>query len=88
MIPTIPLGAHLDAAAMAAQARAAVSEPTPADYKREREKRGTQVQVAAMLGVHPITIANRETCAPDGRITREAWLALLSLPMRDEQSSR
>jgi len=56
-------------------------EPTPEDYKRERQLRGTQVVVAAMLDVHPVTIAKRETGAPDAPITREAWLALTSLPM-------
>jgi hypothetical protein len=54
---------------------------TPEDYKRERQKRGTQVAVAAMLGVHPITIAKREAGAADAPITREAWLAITSLPI-------
>jgi hypothetical protein len=60
---------------------------TPADYKREREQRGTQVQVAAMLGVHPVTIAKRETGAKDAPITREAWLAMTSLPVRDHSGT-
>lgn len=51
---------------------------TPIQYKREREKRGTQQRVAGLLGVHQVTIARRETGAMP--ITREAWLALLSLP--------
>jgi hypothetical protein len=34
-----------------------------------------------MLGVHPVTLAKRETGAKDAPITREAWLALNSLPV-------
>jgi len=60
------------------------TDPTPDDYKRERLLRGTQAQVAAMLGVHPVTISKRETGAPDAPITREAWLALISLPLNLE----
>ena len=52
----------------------------PFEYQTERKKRGTQASVAALLGVHPQTIAKRERGAPDAPITREAWLALLSLP--------
>ena len=33
----------------------------PQQYKAEREKRGTQEQVAAKLGVSRITLARRET---------------------------
>ena len=50
---------------------------TPSRYKRERERRGTQVEVAKKLGVHPVTLAKRETGA--AKITREAWLALCAL---------
>jgi DNA-binding XRE family transcriptional regulator len=64
----------------------------PEKYKAERKERGTQAKVAAALEVHQVTIARVET----GRfpITRESWLALLSLPkMRnpsedDESSDR
>ncbi len=52
---------------------------SPDQYRTERKKRGTQASVAAQLGVHPQTIAKRERGAPDAPITREAWLALLSL---------
>ena len=55
---------------------------TPNDYQRERQLRGTQNSVAAQLGVHAQTIAKRERAAPDAPITREAWLALLSLPKK------
>lgn len=48
-------------------------------YKSEREQRGTQEEVAALLGVSRVTLARRETGA---EITREAWLALLSLPKK------
>lgn len=51
---------------------------TPFDYKRERKLRGTQQRVADALQVHQVTIARRETGVMP--ITREAWLALLSLP--------
>jgi len=48
-----------------------------ADYKSERQQRGTQEQVAALLGVSRVSIARRET--GEQVITREAQLALLSL---------
>lgn len=47
-------------------------------YKAERKLRGTQAIVAKLLGVHPVTITRRETGALP--VTREAGLALLSLP--------
>jgi hypothetical protein len=53
-------------------------EITPASYKRERMKRGTQAAVAARLQVQRVTIARRETTGP---VTREAWLALCALPV-------
>lgn len=52
---------------------------TSQNYKTERELRGTQIEVAAMLGVTQVTLSRRET---GGEITREAWLALLSLPKK------
>jgi len=54
---------------------------TPAKYKSERKKRGTQKRVAALLGVHPLTVAKREQGRADAPISQEAWLALLSLPI-------
>ena len=51
---------------------------TAAAFKSEREKRGTQAQVAWMLGVHRVTIAKCETGAM--LIPRMAELAILSLP--------
>lgn len=50
---------------------------TPADYKREREARGTQKQVADLLEVDTQTISRRER--GEIAITREAWLALRSI---------
>lgn len=50
---------------------------TPKSYKREREKRGTQAHVASLLEVSRVAIARRETGARP--ISREAWLALLSI---------
>jgi hypothetical protein len=58
---------------------------SPADYKIQRQLRGTQEGVAAQLGVHAQTIAKRERGAPDAPITREAWLALLSLPKKRQR---
>ncbi len=59
----------------------------PDDYRRERKLRGTQKSVAAQLGVHPVTLAKRE-CGLQA-ITREAWLALLSLaPAEPPKRSR
>ena len=50
----------------------------PEDYKAEREKRGTQAAVAALLRVGPQTISPRER--GEIPITHEAALALISLP--------
>ncbi len=58
---------------------------SPAQYQRERQKRGTQEKVASLLEVQRGTIARRETKGP---ITREAWLALCSLPVATRRGSR
>lgn len=57
---------------------------TPAKYRRERQKRGTQAEIAILLEVQRETIARRETKGP---ISREAWLALCALPVVDRRSS-
>lgn len=57
---------------------------TPANYKRERQRRGTQASVAAALDVQRETITRRET--GDAPIHREAWLALLSLPLAKKRA--
>lgn len=46
-------------------------------YKKEREKSGTQEFVSKLLGVHRTTIARRETQKMD--ITVEAELAIKGL---------
>lgn len=51
---------------------------TAADYKAQRQLRGTQMIVAAQLGVSQATVSDRENGATS--ITTEAWLALLALP--------
>ena len=51
---------------------------TAAAYKAKRLQRGTQQDVAKLLGVTRVTIARRETGSRP--VTLEAWLALLSLP--------
>lgn len=50
---------------------------TPDAYRTARTARGSRVEVAARLEIHPKTIAKRERGALP--ITREAWLALLSV---------
>jgi len=56
---------------------------SPERYKQERSVRGTQQEVADQLGVHRVTIAKREagTC----EIPVEAWLALMSLPVKKKK---
>ena len=53
---------------------------TAAQYKSERQRRGTQQGVAALLGVDYRTIQRRE-CG-DIAITTEAELAMRALPVR------
>lgn len=50
---------------------------TPEKYQAARKRIGTQEAVAALLDVDPQTISRRER--GELPITREAWLALLSL---------
>jgi len=57
---------------------------TAQDYKAEREKRGTQASVSALLGVSRVSIARRET--GEQPISREAELAILSLPKKRKKS--
>lgn len=57
-----------------------------ANYKAERERRGTQGEVAALIGVSRVTIARRETGTRP--VTREAWLALLALPKKRARANR
>lgn len=53
---------------------------TPDRYKSERKKRGTQEEVAAMLGVSRLTIIRRETGQQP--VSRESALAILALPVK------
>jgi hypothetical protein len=55
-------------------------------YKAERERRGTQDEIAAALGVSRVTIARRETGTRP--VIREAWLALLALPKKRRSAKR
>lgn len=48
-------------------------------YKTRRELRGTQTEVAALLGVTRQVVSRRESGA---MITQEAWLALNALPKK------
>lgn len=50
---------------------------TPAEYKAERKKRGSQEKVAALLGVARSTVERRESDKME--ITHEAALAIRSL---------
>ena len=59
---------------------------TASEYKSERERRGTQEEVAALLGVSRVTIARRETGTRP--VIREAWLSLLALPKKRKRSKR
>lgn len=49
------------------------------DYKVQRELRGTQAEVARLLGVRQATVSDREN---GGEITREAFLAICALPKK------
>lgn len=53
---------------------------SPDEYRIERERRGTQASVAALLRVDPQTVSRRER--GEIPITHEAALALLSLPKK------
>ncbi len=53
---------------------------TPSEYKAARALRGSQVKVAFQLGVHEQCVSRRERGVIP--ITREAELALLSLPIK------
>jgi DNA-binding transcriptional regulator YiaG len=54
---------------------------TGEEYASERKKRGTQKEVAALLDVRQATISERER---SDKVTREAELALLSLPIKKD----
>jgi hypothetical protein len=56
-----------------------------AQYKSERESRGTQETVAARLQISRVTLARRETGVVP--IDREAELALLSLRKKRKKNA-
>ena len=49
------------------------------EHQRARKARGTQTAVADALGIQRVTIMRRETARTT--VTREAMLALLTLPV-------
>jgi hypothetical protein len=57
-----------------------------ADYKAERQRRGTLKGVAALLGIHWTTLARRESGVIE--LTTEMALAIRSLPLRKPKRSR
>jgi len=54
-------------------------------YRYERKLRGTQTSVADALGISRVTIMRRETAR--STVTREAMIALLTLPKKDSTDS-
>lgn len=56
-----------------------------AEYKAERELRGTQTEVAEKLGTTQVTLARRENGGP---ISKEVELALLSLPKKRKKTTK
>ena len=52
---------------------------TPTEYKTLRQERGTLKEVAALLGVHWVTLQKRESGADGWPISQEAALAMQSL---------
>jgi len=52
---------------------------TASQYRYDRKARGTQTAVADALGIRRVTIMRRETAR--STVTREAMLALLTLPV-------
>jgi hypothetical protein len=56
---------------------------TAASYKAARELRGTQVAVAAKLGITQNTLSRREI--GEFEVTQEAEVALLALPKLREK---
>jgi len=56
------------------------------EYRSERILRGSQPEVAAMLGIARETLVKRESETSKGTITKEAELALVSLPKKKAKS--
>jgi len=58
---------------------------TASQYRYDRKLRGTQTSVAEALGISRVTIMRRETFRTT--VTREAMIALLTLPKKDSTDS-
>ena len=54
---------------------------TATEYRTQRLRRGSQEAIAKALGLQRVTITRREN--GKRRVTREAMLALLTLPKKD-----
>ena len=52
---------------------------TATEYRAQRLRRGSQEAIAELLGLQRVTITRREN--GKRRVTREAMLALLTLPV-------
>jgi hypothetical protein len=59
---------------------------TSGKYKAERQSRGTQANVAALLGTTQVTLSRREQGVVP--ITKETELALLSLPKKKLKAAK
>jgi DNA-binding XRE family transcriptional regulator len=59
---------------------------TATEYRAQRLRRGSQEAIAGALGLQRVTITRREN--GKRRVTREAMLALLTLPMLGDKPCR
>ena len=59
---------------------------TATEYRAQRLRRGSQEAIAEALGLQRVTITRREN--GKRRVTREAMLALLTLPMLGDKPCR
>lgn len=58
----------------------------PTEYRTQRLRRGSQQAIAEALGLQRVTITRREN--GKRRVTREAMLALLTLPVLGDKPCR
>lgn len=59
---------------------------TATEYRNQRLRRGSQEAIAEALGLQRVTITRREN--GKRRVTREAMLALLTLPVVSDKPCR
>ena len=59
---------------------------TATEYRAQRLRRGSQEAIAELLGLQRVTITRREN--GKRRVTREAMLALLTLPVVSDKPCR